>query len=57
MAITIIGETTHGTFEELMEKIRDLNDKHEVLTITCTFGKPRRPNLTLITRREDLADV
>ena len=57
MAITVIGETTHGTFEELIQQIRDLNDKHDVMTITCAFGKAKRPKLTLITRREDVADV
>jgi len=53
MAIEVIGETTYGTFEELIEQIRRLNDKHEILTITATFRKPRKPLLTLITRREN----
>lgn len=53
MAITTIGSTSNGTFEELMEDIRKLNDTHGVISITVKFNKPAKPLLTLITKRED----
>lgn len=56
MAISTIGETSHGTFEEIMADLRRLNDEYGIAHINVTFKKPKKPLLTLVTRREDYAD-
>jgi hypothetical protein len=56
MAITVVGETTHGTFEEIMEQLRQLNDEYEVLSINVIYGRTRKPLLSLVKRCEDYAD-
>ena len=53
MAIEVLGNTTHGTFEELIEQIRKLHDEYEVLSISVSFKKPRKPLIRLITNRDD----
>lgn len=49
MAITVIGDTTHGTFEELIESIRKLNDTNGIESISVTFTKAKKPLLRLVT--------
>lgn len=53
MSIERIHETTHGTFEQVMEHIRKLHDTHGLQHINVTFSKPKKPLVVLCVQRDD----
>lgn len=48
MAITVVGKTSHGTFEQIVTELRQLNDEYEMLEITVSFKRPRKPLIRLV---------
>ena len=53
MAISIVNEITHGTFEEVMEQVRKLHDTNGIVGITVSFKKEKKPRVKLEIIRED----
>lgn len=46
--MTALNERSEGTFEELIEQIKKLNDEREIQTITVTFLQQKKPLIKLV---------